>query len=111
MARPPAGLADWLFSAPAKRRLLTLLSHPDALEKQWSEAELARELGVARNGSLDEHLHALVQIGLVERSAPARYRVVPPRDLAPHLAALRSGLFEVTQALTDVPNDRVMRPK
>src|SRR5215210_6196157 len=62
MPRPPGDLSDWLFGASgAKRRLIErVLAEADV---DWTQAAIARTLGLNPKGSVDEHLAALTQLG------------------------------------------------
>jgi len=73
MPRPPGDLSDWLFGASGgKRRLIErVLAEPGV---DWTQAAIARTLGLNPKGSVDEHLAALTQLGVLERSGSA-YRL------------------------------------
>ncbi len=110
MARAKARLPDWLFSAPIKRRVLeALLAEPD---RAWTERALAIEVGANIRGSVDEHLAALVQMGLVEReSAGDRYLLKPVAALEPHELVIRMALETLLPALRLLPDDEVAKPQ
>lgn len=110
MSRSPARLPDWLFSAPIKRRLFHVLFvvEPD---REWSELELARRVGSGKNGSIDEHLQALCQLGLLEQIGRRQYRVKLTDELQPPLQEIRSALATIAAALQLVPDEPVRRPQ
>jgi hypothetical protein len=98
--RHRARLRDWIFGAAGKRRLLeALLADP---RRAWTQTELARAAALETKGSVDEHLSALIQLGVVtERSA--RYRLTTKHPL---VAPLR-GLL---QAIAQIPDTPLKRP-
>jgi hypothetical protein len=100
MARPKSRLRDWLFGAPGKRRLLEAVIADES--RVWRQAELAEAAGMHKKGSADEPILALVQIGLLAKTA-GRYRLQIDHPLVPPLRAL-------LRALAEVPNDPVNRP-
>jgi hypothetical protein len=109
MSRTAARLPDWLFSASLKRRLFELV-FVEAPEREWGELELARTLGCGANGSLDEHLEALVQLGLAERPAPRTYRFKRRSELAGYQREIRDSIESLLVALRSVPDQPVRRP-
>lgn len=90
-------LADWLFGASGKRRLLVRLLAHDA-PGSWSQAQLARAAGLHAKGSVDVHLAALCQLRLLCRRGGV-YRL---RERSPLLEPLRSLLAEL-ERLPAVP--------
>jgi hypothetical protein len=63
MPRQRANLPDWLVGARGKRRLLEALVHEPG--RAWNQTQLAAASGLGKHGSVDEHLAALVQSGVV----------------------------------------------
>lgn len=100
MARPPGDLSDWLFGASgAKRRLIErVLAEADV---DWTQAAIARALGLNPKGSIDEHLAALTQLGVLERSGTA-YRLQPSSQVG---AALRPLIMSL-EPFVGTPFDR-----
>lgn len=73
MSKPKLRLRDWLFGAGGKRRLLdALLAHAD---REWTEAQLASSAELHAKGSVDVHIKALVQLGVLREDALS-YRLV-----------------------------------
>jgi DNA-binding IclR family transcriptional regulator len=104
-------LPDWLFGSPNRKRLLELLLLAEEQARAWRQAEIAKALGAHPKGSVDEHLHALVQLGLLERlEGPPRFRLVAAQELPTHLRHVRRGLRLILLGLQDVPDDPVARP-
>jgi hypothetical protein len=110
MARTAARLPDWLFSAPIKRRVIAYVVAPRNQGKVTGERELAQALKVDPRGSIDEHLFALAQLGLLERrDGPRRFRIPAPADMSREAQELRNALREllgVLENVEDVPVDR-----
>lgn len=100
MPREPATLRDWLFGASGKRRLIEALLAAGG--RPMTQAELARRAGLTPKGTVDGHLAALQQAGLVRRDASG-YRADVTSPLASPLRALLS-------ALEALPDDPVERP-
>jgi hypothetical protein len=94
-------ISDWLFGGGGKRRLLSalLMSRP---EQGWQLAQLARAAGLHPKGSVDVHVAALLQLGLVRRSG-GRYVLVPESPLTRPLRALLRELEGVPNAPVDKP--------
>ncbi|MGO9791258.1 MAG: hypothetical protein ACLP8S_17710 [Solirubrobacteraceae bacterium] len=89
MSKPKLRLRDWLFGAGGKRRLIdALLSDADRV---WSEAELASSAELHAKGSVDVHVKALVQLGVLSEDGLS-YRLV--RD-HPLIKPLRQVLAEL----------------
>lgn len=104
MPKSKLRLRDWLFGAAGKRRLIAsvLTSAP----RSWNEAELARAAGLHAKGSVDVHIRALVQLGvLVEENG--RYRLDAPHPLVQPLRELLAVIASVEDAeLNRVPEGR-----
>jgi hypothetical protein len=66
MPKPPLTLRDWLFGAGGKRRVIEGLLTTAA--RSWTQTELARSARLHPKGSVDVHLAALVQLGIVAES-------------------------------------------
>jgi hypothetical protein len=88
-------LRDWLFGAGGKRRLLDALLSDD--EREWTEAELANSAGLHTKGSVDVHVKALVQLGVLSEESLS-YRVVPAHPLIEPLRDLLAVLEEIQDA-------------
>jgi DNA-binding FadR family transcriptional regulator len=111
MARQAAQLPDWIFSASTKRRVIAHVLEPGNEGKLLSERNVAKTLGVDPRGSIDEHLCALAQLGLLERKdGPRRFRVRPQADLEPPVRDLRTALLDLLAALDRIPRTAVERP-
>lgn len=73
LSRSKLRLRDWLFGAGGKRRLLdALLTDAD---REWTEAELANSAELHAKGSVDVHVKALVQLGVLSEDSLS-YRLV-----------------------------------
>jgi hypothetical protein len=94
-------ISDWLFGGGGKRRLLAALlgGRPD---QDWRLSQLARAAELHPKGSVDVHLAALRQLGLIRRSG-AVYTLVPDSPLARPLRALMRELEELPDAPVDKP--------
>lgn len=82
MSKPRLSIRDWLFGAGGKRRLLEAVLAPER-RGPWTEAELARAAGLHAKGSVDVHVRALVQIGVLSEhdrvyTLVARHPLVRP---------------------------------
>jgi hypothetical protein len=85
MSKPKLSLRDWLFGAGGKRRLLEAIVASEG--RAWTEAELARASGLHAKGSVDVHVRALVQIGMLGEERKL-YRLVQSHPLVVPLRAL-----------------------
>jgi len=111
MARKAGRLPDWIFSAPTKRRVIAYVVAPRNQGKMIGERELAHELEVDPRGSIDEHLFALAQLGLLERrDGPRRFRVPAPTDMSRGAQELRNALRDLLGVLENVEDVPVNRP-
>lgn len=111
MARQKARLPDWIFSAPNKRRVIAYVVASQHQGKVFGERELAGLLEVDRRGSIDEHLFALAQLGLLRRSEkPRRFRIPSPGEMDPVARDLSDALRDLVEALEKVENETVDRP-
>jgi DNA-binding transcriptional ArsR family regulator len=110
MARKAAKLPDWIFSAPNKRRVIAYVLAARNSGKVIGEREVARALGVDPRGSVDEHLFALAQLGLLERrEGPRRFKILEPAQhtpLARELSDALGALLEALEQVEEVPVDR-----
>jgi hypothetical protein len=105
MPRPPASRPeDWLLGSRLKRRLLHVLltSRP----RTWSELELSRALGADDRNSVTSHFDRLMQLELVEKAGPRRYRVRRPQELTPAHRQIRTALRHLVIALTLEDDDK-----
>ena len=93
-------LRDWLFGGPGKRRLLMALLGGNS-DQGWRQAQLARAADLHPKGSVDVHLAALRQLGLITRSGN-EYRLVDESPLARPLRAVLRAL----EALPETPVDK-----
>jgi hypothetical protein len=100
MPRKTNRLRDWLFGSPTKRLLLHAVVRQPA--RRWTKSALAREADAHAKGGLDEHLLALVQLGVLVR-ADASYELSPESDLVGPLSSL-------LDALEAIPDDDLARP-
>lgn len=92
MPRRTSRLRDWLFGSAAKRLLIAaFLSQPG---RRWSKYALAKEVGVATHGGVDDHLAVLRQMGLV-RMRGGRWELVPGSALEVPLRALLAAVDEL----------------
>ncbi len=95
MSKPRLRLRDWLFGAGGKRRLLSaLLEDQDRL---WTEAELAGSAELHAKGSVDVHVKALVQLGVL-REESLSYRVVRGHPLVKPLSQVLATLETIEDA-------------
>ena len=94
-------ISDWLFGASGKRRLLSTLltGRPD---ETWQLAQLARAAGLHPKGSVDVHVAALRQLGLVTGSGEG-YVLVPTSPLVRPLKTLLGELDRLADAPVDKP--------
>lgn len=94
-------ISDWLFGGGGKRRLLSALlaGHPG---QKWQLAQLARAAGLHPKGSVDVHVAALRQLGLVTGSREG-YTLVPESPLARPLKVLLRELDSLAHAPVDKP--------
>jgi hypothetical protein len=99
MSKPKLRIRDWLFGAGGKRRLLEALLRDQT--RSWTEAELARAAGLHAKGSVDVHIAALVQIGMLSR-VRGSYGLVPGHPLIAPLGRLLS----IVDALEDAELQR-----
>lgn len=112
MARTAAQLPDWIFSAPNKRRVIAYVVSSQNHGKMISERDLARTLGVDPRGSIDEHLFALAQLGLLQRhEGPRRFRILHRADMSGIARDLSDALSDLVGALERVQAIPVKRPK
>jgi|GEM_PF-5531355 hypothetical protein len=89
MSKPKLRLRDWLFGAGGKRRLIdALLTDAD---RTWSESELASSAGLHAKGSVDVHIKALVQLGVLSEDGLS-YRLVQDHPLIEPLRQVLSTL-------------------
>jgi hypothetical protein len=93
-------LRDWLFGAGGKRRLLEVLL--DGGSRSWTEAELARAAGLHLKGSVDVHVRALVQLGLLTEDAN-RYRLSRRHALVQPLRRLLAVVGSIEDADVERP--------
>lgn len=100
MPRKTNRLRDWLFGSPTKRLLLaTVLADPTG---RWTKASLARETEAHEKGGLDEHLLALVQLGVLAREG-RQYELAVENPLV-------DPLRQVLATLERVPDEALDRP-
>jgi hypothetical protein len=100
LPKPRLRLRDWLFGAGGKRRLLEAIL--EGGRRSWTEAELARAAGLHAKGSVDVHVSALVQLGvLVEDSG--RYQLRARHELVRPLRRLLAVVASVEDAEIDRP--------
>jgi hypothetical protein len=94
-------ISDWLFGGGGKRRLLAALlaGRPD---QSWQLSQLAREAQLHPKGSVDVHVAALRQLGLIKRVG-ARYMLVAESPLARPLKAVLQQLDGLEDAPVDKP--------
>jgi hypothetical protein len=94
-------ISDWLFGASGKRRVLSALlaGQPD---QTWQLAQLARAAGLHPKGSVDVHVAALRQLGLVTGSGEG-YVLVPTSPLARPLKLVLRELESLADAPVDKP--------
>jgi hypothetical protein len=94
-------ISDWLFGASGKRRLLAALltGRPD---QTWQLAQLARAAELHPKGSVDVHIAALRQLGLI-RSSGSGYALVPESPLARPLRRLLRELGSLEDAPVEKP--------
>lgn len=112
MARKHARLPDWIFSAPNKRRVIAYVNASRNQGKVIGERELARALGVDPRGSIDEHLFALAQLGLLERrERPRRFKILRPAEMSDVARGLSEALSDLLVALEEVENVPLERPR
>jgi hypothetical protein len=78
LPRTKLRLQDWLFGAGGKRRLLRALI--DDENREWTEAELSRAASLHAKGSVDIHVSALLQLGILTQAGLV-YRLVPDHPL------------------------------
>lgn len=96
MSKPRLSVRDWLFGAGGKRRLLEAVLAAER-RRPWTEAELARAAGLHAKGSVDVHVRALVQIGVLSErdrvyTLVARHPLVRPlRRLLDVVATIEDG--------------------
>jgi hypothetical protein len=96
--REPNDLRTWLFSAPAKQRLLDglLVEHPN---REWSRTELARLSGQHTKARMDKYVEPLLSLGLLRKdgrsySVNERHPMVPPlTEILVHLRAVPTTPF------------------
>lgn len=100
MSKPKLRLRDWLFGAGGKRRLLdALLGDAD---RAWSEAELASSAELHAKGSVDVHVKALVQLGVLSESGSS-YRLVRDHPLIKPLRQVLAALETIEDAELERP--------
>lgn len=95
MPKPPLRLRDWLFGAGGKRRLLEAVLASGT--RSWSEADLARSAGLHAKGSVDVHVCALVQLGVLVEDA-GRYRLSRGHSLVQPLRRLLAVVASIEDA-------------
>jgi hypothetical protein len=95
LSKPKLRLRDWLFGAGGKRRLIDALLSDD--EREWTEAELASCAELHAKGSVDVHVKALVQLGVLTEKSLC-YRVVRAHPLVKPLRDLLAVLEEIQDA-------------
>lgn len=95
MSKPKLRLRDWLFGAGGKRRLLDALLADK--EREWTEAELASSAELHAKGSVDVHVKALVQLGMLSESGLS-YRLVSAHPLIEPLQNVLAALDAVEDA-------------
>lgn len=100
MSKPKLRLRDWLFGAGGKRRLLDALLSDD--QREWTEAELAGSAKLHAKGSVDVHVKALVQLGVLSEKGLC-YRLVPAHPLI-------KPLRDVLVALEKIQDAELKRP-
>jgi hypothetical protein len=101
MAKPKLGARDWLFGAGGKRRLLEALLAER--RRTWTEAELARAAGLHPKGSVDVHIAALMQIGVLARTG-TNYGLVADHPLIRPLGRVLAVLSSLDDALLQRPS-------
>jgi hypothetical protein len=100
MSKPRLRLRDWLFGAGGKRRLLeAALANPG---RTWTQAELARASDVHAKGSVDEHVRALVQLGLLNE-VNGRFRLAQRHPLVKPLGSVLAALSSIQDAELERP--------
>jgi hypothetical protein len=104
MPRPRVRLPEWLFGGGGKLRLLRALfaAGPD---RRWRQTELALAAGLERKGSVDEHLAALVELGVL-RQQERHYQLDPSSPLAGPLEDLVNALAGVPDRVFERPGRR-----
>jgi DNA-binding FadR family transcriptional regulator len=111
MSRQAAKLPDWIFSARSKRRVIDYVVSAGNRGKVFGERELAEDLGVGRQGSIDEHLFALAQLGLLRRrEGPRRFEVLTPEQMNGVARELSAALRTLTATLEQITDEPVERP-
>ncbi len=95
MSKPKLRVRDWLFGAGGKRRLLEALLTGGS--RSWTEAELARAAGLHAKGSVDVHIAALVQLGMLTHAHDG-YRLTRRHPLVAPLRRLLTVIASVEDA-------------
>lgn len=112
MARAAARLPDWIFSAPSKRRVIAYVLAERNQGELIGERDVAKAIGADVRGSVDEHLCALAQLGLLERQeGPRRFRVLETAEMDAPERQLRAALVDLLEALESIPEVAVERPR
>lgn len=95
LGKPRLTLRDWLFGAGGKRRLLEVLL--TTTPQRWTQTELARAAGLHVKGSVDVHIVALLQLGILDESGD-RYFIDRGSPLVPPLRTLVEALAAIDDA-------------
>ena len=100
MSKPQLTLRDWLFGAGGKRRVLEALL--TTAPRSWSQAALARSAELHTKGSVDIHVVALLQLGVIVESADGY--------IVNHSSPLVRPLREVIELIAAVEEAELDRP-
>src|SRR4051812_2259032 len=94
-------ISDWLFGGSGKHRVLSALltGQPD---KTWRLSQLAHAAGLHPKGSVDVHVAALRQLGLVSGDNEG-YTLVAESPLTRPLRALLRELDSLADSPVDKP--------
>lgn len=103
MSKPRLRLRDWLFGAGGKRRLLKAIL--EGGNRSWTEADLARAAGLHMKGSVDVHVRALVQLGVLTEDL-SRYRLSRRHPLIQPLRRLLAVVESIEDADVERPRSR-----
>jgi hypothetical protein len=94
----PLTLRAWPFGAPSRRRLLEIVLLTSAPAGGWTKSGLERACEVT-NGTLDEHLANMVDLGLLTMRDRRFFRPSPSPPLAHSLRAV----LRHTASLPEIP--------
>jgi hypothetical protein len=101
MPRPSNRLRDWLFGSPRKRLLLETLLRGS--QRRWTKRALCQAVGAHEKGGLDEHLVALVQLGVLSASTERGFELSGESELLDPLRDLLGALDRVPDADLERP--------